>query len=64
MPGAIRLCGEAALRVGAGLVSVATHGDNTLAVSSGRPELMVHRVDADTEDDTKALLAWASVGKK
>jgi NAD(P)H-hydrate epimerase len=44
MGGAIRLCGEAALRVGAGLVSVATHAENIAALNSGRPELMAHAV--------------------
>ncbi len=45
MPGAARLAGEAALRVGAGLVSIATAADNVLAVASGMPELMVHASD-------------------
>jgi NAD(P)H-hydrate epimerase len=39
MPGAARLAGEAALRAGAGLVTVATHPDST-AVAAARPELM------------------------
>lgn len=43
--GAIRLCGEAALRAGAGLVSVATRGTNLTALNSARPELMAHAVD-------------------
>ncbi|HEY9131435.1 MAG TPA: NAD(P)H-hydrate dehydratase [Dyella sp.] len=43
--GAIRLCGEAALRAGAGLVSVATQAENIVALNSGRPELMAHAVD-------------------
>ncbi|EKE67864.1 bifunctional ADP-dependent NAD(P)H-hydrate dehydratase/NAD(P)H-hydrate epimerase [Gallaecimonas xiamenensis] len=41
MSGAIRMAGEAALRSGAGLVSVQTHPDSAVAVSIGRPELMV-----------------------
>lgn len=41
MSGAIRMSAEAALRTGAGLVSVITHPDNVLAVSMTRPELMV-----------------------
>jgi NAD(P)H-hydrate epimerase len=45
MAGAIRLCGEAALRAGAGLVSVATHGAHVPALNAGRPELMAHGVD-------------------
>jgi NAD(P)H-hydrate epimerase len=39
MPGAARLAGEAALRAGAGLVTVAAHPDNTAAVAA-RAELM------------------------
>lgn len=47
--GAIRLCGEAALRAGAGMVSIATRADNLAAINAGRPELMPHAVDgADT----------------
>jgi NAD(P)H-hydrate epimerase len=44
MGGAIRLCAEAALRVGAGLVSVATRAENVIAINAGRPELMAHAV--------------------
>jgi len=40
MPGAVRLAGEACLRVGAGLVTVATLPENLVAVVAGRPELM------------------------
>jgi ADP-dependent NAD(P)H-hydrate dehydratase / NAD(P)H-hydrate epimerase len=40
MSGAIRLAAEAALRVGAGLVHVATHRDSVATVMNGRPELM------------------------
>jgi ADP-dependent NAD(P)H-hydrate dehydratase / NAD(P)H-hydrate epimerase len=40
MPGATRLAGEAALRVGAGLVTVALAPENLAAVASGRPELI------------------------
>ena len=42
MPGAARLAGEAALRAGAGLVSVATHPDHAAEIAATRPELMVH----------------------
>ena len=41
MPGAARLCGEAALRVGAGLVSVATAAEHAGQIAASRPELMV-----------------------
>src|SRR5689334_4474857 len=40
MPGAVRLAGEACLRVGAGLVTVAVSADNVVAISAGRPELI------------------------
>ena len=40
MPGAVRLAGEASLRVGAGLVSVAVAPENVPPISSGRPELI------------------------
>jgi ADP-dependent NAD(P)H-hydrate dehydratase / NAD(P)H-hydrate epimerase len=40
MPGATRLAGEACLRVGAGLVTVAVAPENVAAISSGRPELI------------------------
>jgi len=41
MPGAARLAGEAALRAGAGLVTVATSAASVAAVLAGRPELIV-----------------------
>jgi NAD(P)H-hydrate epimerase len=44
MGGAIRLAGEAALRVGSGLVSVATRADNVSAINAARPELMAHAI--------------------
>ena len=46
MGGAIALCAEAALRTGAGLVSVATHPSNVAPVLSRRPEAMVSGVDS------------------
>lgn len=45
MAGAIHLAGEAALRCGAGLVSIATRPQNVLALNAARPELMAHAVD-------------------
>jgi ADP-dependent NAD(P)H-hydrate dehydratase / NAD(P)H-hydrate epimerase len=45
MGGAVRLAAEAALRVGAGLVSVATRAANVQAIHAARAELMVHAVD-------------------
>lgn len=40
MPGAVRLAGEACMRVGAGLVTVAVAPENVPAISAGRPELI------------------------
>ncbi len=40
--GAARMAAEAALRVGAGLVSVATRAAHAAVLNLGRPELMVH----------------------
>ena len=48
-PGAVRLCGEAALRAGAGLVSIATHPDHSGLLPASRPELMCHGVATATE---------------
>lgn len=45
MPGAVRLSGEACLRAGAGLVSIATRAENVGPIVAGRPELMVHAFD-------------------
>lgn len=45
MAGAARLAGEAALRVGAGLVSIATRAEHVFALNEARPELMVRAVD-------------------
>ncbi len=48
MPGAVRLAGEACLRVGAGLVTVAVAPENVSAISAGRPELIcLPLTDAD-----------------
>lgn len=57
--GAIRLCGEAALRCGAGLVSIATRGENIPALNSARPELMPHGVHGPQE--LQPLLERATV---
>ena len=45
MSGAVRLAGEAALRSGAGLVSIATRGSHAALISSSRPELMCHGIE-------------------
>lgn len=44
MAGAVRMAGEAALRVGAGLVTIATRTEHVSAISSSRPELMCYGV--------------------
>jgi len=59
MGGAVRMSAEAALRSGAGLVSVACHADHAAAMSQARPELMCRGVTADS--DLQPLLDSASV---
>jgi NAD(P)H-hydrate epimerase len=54
MSGAVRLCGEAALRSGAGKVTLATDPTHAAYVNQGRPELMVRAIDA--EDTLLSLL--------
>ena len=49
MPGAVRLAGEAALRSGAGRVSIATHPSHAAMLVATRPELMSHAI-ADGSD--------------
>jgi hydroxyethylthiazole kinase-like uncharacterized protein yjeF len=45
MSGAARMAGEAAARVGAGLVSIATRAEHAAILSSACPELMCHGVE-------------------
>jgi ADP-dependent NAD(P)H-hydrate dehydratase / NAD(P)H-hydrate epimerase len=45
MGGAVRLCAEAALRVGAGLASVATRTEVVSALLAARPEAMAHAIE-------------------
>jgi len=54
MPGATRLAGEACMRVGAGLVTVAVAPDNVAAIAAGRPELICLPV-ADPRALTEAI---------
>ena len=49
MPGAVRLCGEAALRAGAGLVSIATDPGHAAMIVATRPELMSHGITTARE---------------
>ena len=59
MPGAVRLCGEAALRTGAGRVTIATHPGHAAEIIATCPELMAHPLE--TADDLDAILDKASV---
>jgi NAD(P)H-hydrate epimerase len=59
MSGAARLAAEAALRTGAGLVSVATRPAHAALLPLVRPELMCHGI-GDARD-LAPLLAWATV---
>ena len=54
MPGAVRLCGEAALRTGAGRVSIATHPEHAAIIVATRPELMSHAISGP--EDIRQLL--------
>ena len=57
--GAARLAGEAALRMGAGLVSIATRVEHAGLINVGRPELMCHGIDC--VEHLAVLLEKASV---
>ena len=57
--GAPRMAGEAALHVGAGLVTIATHPDNALTMNLHMPELMCRGVRGVA--DLEPLLAKADV---
>jgi NAD(P)H-hydrate epimerase len=59
MGGAVAMAAEAALRVGAGLVSVVTRPEHVTAVLARRPEIMVKGVDGATRID--ALIDRATV---
>jgi len=59
MGGAVRMAAEAALRVGAGLVSVATRTEHVTIVSGPRPELMCHAVNSPSDLD--ALISRATL---
>jgi NAD(P)H-hydrate epimerase len=47
--GAARMAGEAALRSGAGLVTLATRAEHAAALAAARPELMAHPVESPGE---------------
>ena len=59
MAGAARLAGEAALRSGAGMVSLATRPEHAALLAAACPELMCHGVD--TARALKTLLKSADV---
>jgi NAD(P)H-hydrate epimerase len=57
--GAAKMASEAALRVGAGLVSLATRAEHAMLMNLNRPELMCHGVE--TAEQLAVLLAKADV---
>lgn len=57
--GAVRLAGESALRVGAGVVSIATHPEHAAYLTIARPELMCHAITH--AEDLLPLLARATI---
>lgn len=59
MPGAVRLAGEAALRVGAGLVTVVTHPSHAAAIAMACPELIC--LGLDGSGSVRGLLESADV---
>ena len=58
MNGAVRLAGEAALRTGAGLVSIATRRSHAPLLNGSRPELMCH--GTEQPDELQPLLERAT----
>ena len=59
MSGALRLCGAAALRTGAGKVTLATHQDHATVLNLDFPELMV--MATESVEDLDVLLNRANV---
>lgn len=55
MPGAITMAGLAALRVGAGLVSLITHASHAAEITQSHPELMVSNYDSNNTDIQNSL---------
>lgn len=58
MGGAVRMAAEAAMRIGAGLVTVATRPEHVSVVSGMRPEVMCHR--CCNGDDLREILQRAT----
>ena len=68
MSGALRLCGEAALRSGAGKVTLVTRPEHAGLINVACPELMVRGMDsagplADLLDRVDALVAGTGLGQ-
>lgn len=61
MAGAVGMSALAALRVGAGRVSVLTHQSNRTIVAALTPELMVHGLDINQRDALEAIKKQADV---
>ena len=61
MGGAALLAGEAALRVGAGSITIATRGAHRPAILARRPELMVRAIDSPADVERSARAATAIV---
>jgi ADP-dependent NAD(P)H-hydrate dehydratase / NAD(P)H-hydrate epimerase len=59
--GAVRLAGEAAYRVGAGLVTVLTHPQHSAVLNLGRPELMCRSISRASELKKNLLRATVVV---
>lgn len=57
--GAISICGQAAMRAGAGLIKVATHPHNVPAINASYPELMT--VDFEDLESVKEAIKWTDV---
>ncbi|MCL1078476.1 NAD(P)H-hydrate dehydratase [Parashewanella spongiae] len=60
MPGAVRLCGEACLRAGSGMVAVISRPENLAVVLAHRPELMFCPAEF-VDMEIYHRLGWASV---
>jgi NAD(P)H-hydrate epimerase len=68
MPGAVRLTGEAALRVGAGLVTIASLPEHLETVVGARPELMFRALRSAADlpaalDDASVIVIGPGLGR-
>ncbi len=59
MPGAIRMAAKAALRAGAGLVRVASCGENLPVIASDTPELMLFNLDRSDIQELENFKTWS-----